>query len=131
MAYLDPDLTNAALAKTGSSYQVPSLQSAPASPPPAAPAQTAPQGAPAPVAQAKDPEVAGSLGDDAPKPSDNSGMVDGLKTAGGMADAMGPATEKPDAMKKLGGLIGTVLSIYSGNEMGAVSGIASMKGGKK
>lgn len=128
----DPNATNQALLKTGSSYSVPVAQTpAPAAPvapvaqPVNAPSFTAPAPAP-PVKQATDTEVPG-----APKPEPKGDDKAWAKQAGDIASVVASSGDSKDdeqakKMNKLGALVGTVLSFYTGNYMGAAQGVQSM-----
>lgn len=107
----DPEMTNQALSKVGSSYQV-----------------DAPQPA---VAQAAQPAAEPAAGDmqsgvkPEAKPAATEGEGWGDKTAGAVNSA-GEATDN-SGLKKLGGLVGTVMSFYTGNYAGGAKGLNEMR----
>lgn len=128
----DPEATNRALAATGSSYQVPvaqpAAQPAPTQPQPAVNVNTAPpqavQPPPAPP-EKKEPEPTAQ-----PNSGGGAAAAESLGDVQGMANAASGMTkdpEKKDGMEKLGGLVGTVLSFYTGNYAGGAQGLQSMK----
>lgn len=125
----DPNATNMALQAQGSSYrlptQQPAAQAAPAAQPAPAPAA---QAAPAPAQPTPD-EVAGQL--DKPTVETDAGKsgLQGVQSAAGMAGNMkSQDANDNNAAQKLGGLIGTVLSAYTGNAQGVAGGISNMQG---
>ncbi len=122
----DPNALNAALQNQGSTYRLPNQQPAPQTAPAQQPA--AMQAAPAPQPQAQNTEVAGQL--DKPTVETDAGKVglEGVQSAAGMASGMqSQNANDSNSMQKLGGLIGTVLSAYTGNASGMQSGISTMQ----
>lgn len=128
----DPNATNQALSKLGSQYQLPgamgSAAPAPVPQPTSVTVQTAPAApAPAPTNDpgSPDPEKAKQPLMSAETAQAVSEGVQGLN----VADAQ---QKKANAgMQKVGALVGTVLSAYTGNAAGVAGGVSAMKGAGK
>ncbi len=123
----DPNAVNLALQNQGSQYRMPAQQPAPSTPPQAAPA--APNYA---QPQARDAEVPGQTpSTETPKPGgDNiaSGLQGVQSGASAISSMQSQDANENGGLQKLGGLIGTVLSAYTGNPQGVASGVQTMQG---
>lgn len=56
------------------------------------------------------------------------GALGGVQEGASALSSMTEDPKKKGAMDKLGGLVGTVLSMYTGNYAGAANGLSSMRG---
>ncbi len=122
MAYFDPnDEQNKALMKLG--YEP--ISSAPPSTPLSAPAQppsvqvTPPPAVEQPPAAKPEP----------PKENSGTSAQDAGAVFQSLANSTDPENPQGKAMRKVGGLISTVLSAYTGNAAGVAGGVSGMKGG--
>lgn len=124
MAFYDPQLMSQASQKLGGTYQAP-----------VAPAPTAATGTPAPMAgqapapapavqQASDPEVPPG----AAPPADGGMDLSAMQKGADAATKVKTGDEKTDeGVNKLGNLVGTVLSFYTGNYAGGAQGVMNMQ----
>jgi hypothetical protein len=147
----DPNGTNQALSKLGYDYQLPGATptavsgttapfagrtepQAPVAPPPQpAPAPTVTvQAAPAP-APTNDPGAPKSAtdGDAAAPAASGNGLGSVKDIAAGISSMKTDDKKSNQGFQKVGALIGTVLSAYTGNAAGVAGGVSSMQGASK
>lgn len=138
---LDPNLINSALKKTGSDYSLPAATPAAnqsamtattaAAPPPVSAANPAPM---APTAPAATPEKTNDPGAPKPEGDKGGGLAGGLEKTQDLFSGMqqvDPEAKKNEGFQKVGALVGTILSAYTGNAAGVVGGTTAMRNAGK
>lgn len=125
----NPNDVNAALGKTGSQFRVDENGMQPTTAPAPAPQVDVQTAQPAPAQQApvtQDPLPPNPY--DGPEEPEKKADMGGWNDLGGTISAMGDKQDAKQAqsMQKLGTLVGTVLSFYTGNYQGGAQGIKSM-----